>query len=530
MPKKRFLFLLVAAVLTVAFCLPLLVACNDKGAEIAGKDVERPSDIFTDDIDTVDSENLAASASVTTASETETSPNLIDGDEDTAWTAANATGEYIILSFGKEVTFNTVVLRENGNYITGFRFQLPDGNGGWQESFYRQDRMERYRYCAFDTVTADSIRIVIDGVNTGKQISVAEVEVYNVAQKTYEDEFRVFAYYNVNDYKSPALDKDQLTAQLDVVTDIILFEYVYWDQNGDLTFTQEDKNAEDYDPASTAYLESVIAFIKECNPDVRICLDILPGDKAAHGLPGCTENLVANIAALARKLDIDGVEFDWEYPTNTAEWVAYGDMMLALKEEIGGEGRYVSVALSNFNVGFTAEQIAGIDYVQIMGYDRFDVDGNNSSFRSGAYSSMRYFVNIGFKPSQLVLGIPLYGRPTSWDTVWTNYGYGETVYSTQSKDPYTYWDNTQWLYYTGTNLSDVSYDNEFMQVWVNGAALIADKTAYAIEQGFAGMMLWRESTDYPWDELDGNGMPLNGLRAIKETAAERIVGYANEEV
>ena len=111
MPKKRFLFLLVAAVLTVAFCLPLLVACNDKGAEIAGKDVERPSDIFTDDIDTVDSENLAASASVTTASETETSPNLIDGDEDTAWTAANATGEYIILSFGKEVTFNTVVLQ-----------------------------------------------------------------------------------------------------------------------------------------------------------------------------------------------------------------------------------------------------------------------------------------------------------------------------------------------------------------------------------------------------------------------------------
>ena len=114
--------------------------------------------------------------------------------------------------------------------------------------------------------------------------------------------------------------------------------------------------------------------------------------------------------------------------------------------------------------------------------------------------------------------------------MWTNYGYGETVYSTQSKDPYTYWDNTQWLYYTGTNLSGVSYDNEFMQVWVNGAALIADKTAYAIEQGFAGMMLWRESTDYPWEELDGNDMPLNGLRAIKETAAERIVGYANEEV
>ena len=163
----------------------------------------------------------------------------------------------------------------------------------------------------------------------------------------------------------------------------------------------------------------------------------------------------------------------------------------------------------------------------MMAYDRFDiVDGNHSSFRSGAYSSMRYFVNIGFKPSQLVLGIPLYGRPTSWDTVWTNYGYGDTVYSTQGKDPYTYWDNIQWLYYDGTNLDkSIKYDNEFMQVWVNGAALIADKTAYVIEQGFAGVMLWRESTDYAWDAVDGNGMPLSALRSIYDTACDRIVGY-----
>ena len=156
------------------------------------------------------------------------------------------------------------------------------------------------------------------------------------------------------------------------------------------------------------------------------------------------------------------------------------------------------------------------------------MDGNHSSFRSGAYSSMRYFVNIGFKPSQLVLGIPLYGRPTSWDTVWTNYGYGygDTVYSTQGKAPYTYWDNIQWLYYDGTNLDEsIKYDNEFMQVWVNGAALIADKTAYVIEQGFAGVMLWRESTDYAWDAVDENDMPLSALRSIYDTACDRIVGY-----
>ena len=511
MAKKKIIALFVMAALLVTAALPVLVACNDK-ADVTGKGVERPENIFTDDIDTVDSDNLSAGAQVTVTSAEENASVLIDGDKDTAWTAENATGEYIILSFGKTVTVNTVVLRENGNYITGFRFQLPDGNGGWQESFYRQDRMERYRYCTFDAVETDSIRIVIDGVNEGREISVAEVEVYNIAPKTYAEEFRVFAYYNVNDFKSPALDETELSKQLGVITDLILFEYVYWDKDGNLTFTQEDKNAEDYDPTSTAYLESVIAFVKKLNPDVRICLDILPGNKAEHGLPGCTENLVANIAELVRDLDIDGVEFDWEYPTNTAEWVAYGDMMLALKAEIGGEGRYVSVALSNFNVGFTAEQIAGIDYVQIMGYDRFDPDGNNSSFRSGAYLPMRYFINLGFKPSQLVAGMPAYGRPDN-ETVgeyWTNYYHdGGNVWANEDRtQQFTKWDNVQYLTYAGID----------MKVYVTGGAMAYDKTAYAIEQDFAGVMVFRNLIDYPFDD-DRSVMGAIG-KAIEERIAQ----------
>ena len=511
MAKKKIIALFVMAALLVTAALPVLVACNDK-ADVTGKGVERPENIFTDDIDTVDSDNLAAGAQVTVTSAEENASVLIDGDKDTAWTAENATGEYIILSFGKTVTVNTVVLRENGNYITGFRFEVPDGDGnGWKE-IYRQDRMERYRYCTFDAVETDSIRIVIDGVNEGREISVAEVEVYNVAPKTYAEEFRVFAYYNVNDFKSPALDETELSKQLGVITDLILFEYVYWDKDGNLTFTQEDKNAEDYDPTSTAYLESVIAFVKKLNPEVRICLDILPGNKAEHGLPGCTENLVANIAELVRDLDIDGAEFDWEYPTNTAEWVAYGDMMLALKAEIGGEGRYVSVALSNFNVGFTAEQIAGIDYVQIMGYDRFDPDGNNSSFRSGAYLPMRYFINLGFKPSQLVAGMPAYGRPDN-ETVgeyWTNYYHdGGNVWANEDRtQQFTKWDNVQYLTYAGID----------MKVYVTGGAMAYDKTAYAIEQDFAGVMVFRNLIDYPFDD-DRSVMGAIG-KAIEERIAQ----------
>lgn len=553
MAKKKIIALFVMAALLVTAALPVLVACNDK-ADVTGKGVERPENIFTDDIDTVDSDNLAAGAQVTVTSAEENASVLIDGDKDTAWTAENATGESILLSFGKTVTVNTVVLRENGNYITGFRFEVPDGKG-WRE-IYRQDRMERYRYCTFERQTGvTEFRIWFGGTDAGKALSIAEAEVYDVTEK--EQDFRVFNYYTPQDlqYMETADLLDDF--RHDTITDVILISFAFWDENGGIVYAEDPKNYDtsdpDYDretdqfrfvgehPDPDGYYDEAIDKVRAATDEyaaesgrrINICIDFYPKDTSKHGLPANETKLVQSIKQLIADDDrVDGIDIDWEYPTSAYEWKVYGDMLVEARKmlDASGKDKYISLALSAGSVTLTQEHIDAVDFVQMMAYDRFDiVDGNHSSFRSGAYSSMRYFVNIGFKPSQLVLGIPLYGRPTSWDTVWTNYGYGDTVYSTQSKDPYTYWDNVQWLYYDGYNLDkSTHYNNEFMQVWVNGAALVADKTAYVIEQGFAGVMLWRESTDYAWDAVDGNGMPLSALRSIYDTACERIAGYGEK--
>ena len=553
MKKSKITLLTAAALVLVLACGILLAACNDNGGKIGSMGVKPFPDTFTNDLDTTAAENLAASAQqITASSAADSAGNVADGDTSTAWTAESTTGQYIEITFPSPTEINTVVLRENGNFISGFGFVLPDEDGAYPEdmvsaSFYRQqDRIERYRYCTFATQEdVTEFRIWFGGTDAGKSLSIAEVEIYNVAPKEYDGDFRVFNYYTAADLA--AMTDDELSTELGrgVITDMILISMVFWEPDGTMiyaadpttyTLLPDNSNYMDQYTEDPAYFNSLVDRVHSIAAPlgINVCLDLFPikdeDSNFVHGLPGNMDTLMENITELVAEDDrIDGIDFDWEYPNGVTEWKYYGDLIMRVSEAIDstGKDKYISLALSADNVRLTQEQIDAVDFVQMMAYDRFDIkDGNHSSFRSGAYSSMRYFVNIGFKPSQLVLGTPLYGRPNTWDTIWTNYGYGSEVWSTQDKAPYTYWDNVQWLYFDGKNTDGEQYDGSVLtQVWVNGAALIADKTAYVIEQGFAGIMLWRESTDFAWDDVDVNGMPRSGLRAIHDTASARIVGY-----
>lgn len=554
MKKSKITLLTAAALVLVLACGILLAACNN---DPPTRDFEY---IFTNDIDTVDSENLAVGASVTAASGGDASA-VLDGDKTTAWTAAETSGQWLEITLSSPADINTVVIRENGNFISGFGFVLPDEDGVYPEdmvsaSFYRQqDRIERYRYCTFATQEdVSEFRIWFGGTDAGKSLSIAEVEIYNVAPKEYDGDFRVFNYYTPQDLQYMEQADLLEDFESDTITDVILISLAFWMEDGSIVYAEDpylyDTSDPNYDPERDQFRfvgehedpdgyynaaiqkvhDAIAAHVARGGRDINICIDFYPKIVAQNGLPANEDALVESIHTLIVEDDrVDGIDIDWEYPTGVSEWKAYGDMLVAVDEDFdaSGKNKYISLALSADNVRLTQEQVDAIDFVQMMAYDRFDiVDGNHSSFRSGAYSSMRYFVNLGFEPSQLVLGTPLYGRPNTWDTIWTNYGYGSEVWSTQDKAPYTYWDNVQWLYFDGKNTDGEQYDGSVLtQVWVNGAALIADKTAYVIEQGFAGIMLWRESTDFAWDDVDVNGMPRSGLRAIHDTASARIVGY-----
>lgn len=84
-----------------------------------------------------------------------------------------------------------------------------------------------------------TFRIYFNYVDEGKDLSVSEVEIYNVAPKEYAQDFRVFNYYTAADLA--AMTDDELAAELGrgVITDMILISMVFWEPDGTMIYAAD---------------------------------------------------------------------------------------------------------------------------------------------------------------------------------------------------------------------------------------------------------------------------------------------------
>lgn len=474
----------IISVLIVIMLIILLSSCNKIPYS---REVARPDEVFVSDIESVNSINLITNSIITSSSNSNDLNLIRDGSKETYWQSDSNSNQYIEINLNEDKDINTIILKEKGNYISSFHFVKWE-NDNWVE-FYRQDKIEYYRYCSFPTVNTNRIRIYFN--TSDRDIRISEVEIYNQVKRVREDKFRVTAYHSIDDVITAREMED--TSYLDVVTDLIFFLFVFWDRDGNLVYGQRNTNNEFVINDDEQFFADSIDETRDLigDRDVKICVNILNGthmnvmtqESTVYSLTHKQDILINNIYSLVNKYNIDGVDFDWEYPSNPSEWQLYGDFFVNLKAVLAPSDKYLTVALSNFNVFFKPQHIAAIDYVQVMGYDRFDSDGNHSSFRSGAYAPMKYFLDIGFKREQLLSGLPYYGRPDDRSEVWTNY-------NSDNYHPFTYWDN--YADYTDINGTHKSY--------FNGAAMVYDKTSFCIEQDFAGIMIFRLYLDLPYSD------------------------------
>ncbi len=186
----------------------------------------------------------------------------------------------------------------------------------------------------------------------------------------------------------------------------------------------------------------------------------------------------SNLTAFVRTHRLQGADIDWEHPKTEVEIHNYQKLLIELKRAFVPHRLWLTVAVAGWGKYIKPETIPFIDRFHIMAYDQ----GTPHATFSGAVKDMKQWENNKVPKVKLVLGLPFYGR-NSQGTAFT---YGELIQKYRPKPD-----------------TDEAGGFHF-----NGPATIQRKTAYAIKQGYGGVMIWELGQD-----AKGKGSLLNSVRA-----------------
>lgn len=470
--KKKTAFLISCILLLTVFLALALTACDDVNSK----------EYFSQ-------ENLALSAKATGSEFSRDATALIDASQANAFSATMRYKRfYADIDFGKEVEFNTVVLKENTDNVKKFRLYVWTDNS-W-EMVYEQDRIMGYRVCYIEPVKTQKLRFeVVDSLD---KVSMKSLEVYNVEKK--DTEFRVYDYMRM-DYDKES-GKNQMVALSEQegfygyftsITDVIIFDTVNMDDEGNLVFYNGEEQFEE----GFAALKKAI---EKSGNNVNIWATVLFDKNDASGkrdnnltsefLKNKRENINASIKAFVEKYGLYGIDYDWEFPQKGEHWKNYDNLVIDTAAYTK-----VSVAVPGGGIQFSHKAKEATHHINVMLYDMFDERGDHSNFYDTMIKAMKN-VEKGYTKSQLAPGIPTYARSTnnSPDS-WPEYGQCPELgkWSNVIRDfPYTEKDEQG-------NTITLRCD-----AYLNSYALVRDKTAAAIAMGYGGIMVFRMKCDAPF--------------------------------
>ena len=452
------------AVITVAV---MLVGCSQTGESIMQKTYENY-------------ENLAASCMVTDSAGKESHRFKLKGDAEE--------NNYVTVDLGAITAFNTVVLHENGDNVTLFEIYGSKEPDIGYEFLYQSDCIEGGHTCFLGDVEYRYLRIFVN--QASGNFTLDGIEVYDIKSDDAQD-LRVSAYFVAND-----INENTDFSRLDGVTDVILFGTSSFDKDGNIRFTDSDGNEnEQFFAERVDMLKAAIG-----NRDINIICDVgLPyGNDNADIITLFGENVdraVESVADLLEKYDFDGFDLDYEFPYKKIEWKQLNDFMRKLDKKI--PDKLISLAVAPWDLRFDEDVIQIIDRAEVMLYDMFTAHNYHSTFPV-TVNGIDKMLKGGFSPKQLDLGLPFYSRPTNRLAFWGSY-----AQFSDSLDRYT-----NLIYYNGF---DHSGNPMTAPQYINSPQMIADKTAFAIDSGLGGVMVWHLNCDLPYDN------ELSLFRSISET-------------
>ncbi|MCI3751418.1 glycosyl hydrolase family 18 protein [Escherichia coli] len=250
--------------------------------------------------------------------------------------------------------------------------------------------------------------------------------------------------------------------------------------------------------------------------------------------PVLRNRFITSSIELLKKHGFDGLDMDWEYPTQRGgspdDYDNFVILMAELNQALHAEGMLLTAAVSagkaTIDPAYNVPELSkSLDLINVMTYDLHGAWDDYTHHQSGLYAhpldegdnaflnvdfAISYWIEKGARPGQIALGIPLYGR--CWTLAsqqetgyyapahqpgaagdWTRspgmLGYNEICYMQTTQD-WTVVDdpamNEPYTYYFPMNNIWCSYDH---------AASVAIKAEYAKSKGLAGTMVWSVETD-----------------------------------
>lgn len=146
----------------------------------------------------------------------------------------------------------------------------------------------------------------------------------------------------------------------------------------------------------------------------KVFLALGGGTNGDKGWLGATQDsasraaLAASCMKAVRDHDLDGIDFDWEYPDGAEQVAAFNAAVKLLSAQLRAEGKQISAAvtMTDWPMSFpTKELFAHFDFLNIMIYD----NPPPHSTIAHARSSIEYWIKYRKLPREkFVLGCPFY--------------------------------------------------------------------------------------------------------------------------
>lgn len=179
---------------------------------------------------------------------------------------------------------------------------------------------------------------------------------------------------------------------------------------------------------------NALVALKKQYPTLKVLLSIGGGGEGSITFAGVASNPVtrqhfaSSATALVDTYKLDGIDIDWEHPSDPRQGSQYLLLLAALRSSLPAPFILTTAlpagewALRNINIGQAA---AYLDFINMMAYDFAGPwtsrSGHQSQLftpkhptsdaaRASGQSAIDYLVTQGVPSTKIVLGIPAYGR------------------------------------------------------------------------------------------------------------------------